>query len=325
MKFMKQMYTMGYYSSTSTTNYRTYTSYEECSTASSYKYNCTKIHGAGDSMWRIIGIMNNIEGEDGNIGSYIKIIKDPFDTKLSWDSSSTGINYGYGVNEWSEADIEKVLNDEYLYRRTGSNLCYRSSNNTIETCPDWPTIGISEEARNMIASVKWNTGTMPIKYDGNEKLITASYMYEAERSDHNGKEVCSGGTYCNDKIDRTTTWTGKVGLMYLSDYGYAIGTEVRETCLGKSMYSYNSDSCMTNDWLYVPGSDEWTITPVPASTSATGVFHVTSSGYVITYYASYTSAIRPTVYLKGDVKIKPNDDPTYGEVSNPFVLEYNEN
>ncbi len=31
--------------------------------------------------------------------------------------------------------------------------------------------------------------------------------------------------------------------------------------------------------------------------------------------------IRPTIYLKSDVKIKPNDDPTYGEIDNPFVLE----
>ncbi len=271
--------------------------------------------------WRIIGIMNNIEDEDGNSESHLKIIRDKFDTKYSWDSSASGVNNGGGVNEWSEANIEKVLNDEYLYRRTGSNLCYTGSNNTTGTCPDWTNIGIRDTAREMIASVKWHTGTMPVSYSSS--LITAKYMYEAERSNHTGKERCSGGDDCNDDVDRMTTWIGRVGLMYPSDYGYAVGTEVRETCLGKSMQSYNSDNCMTYDWLRDANNKQWTMIPVPYSLRADLVFVVHSGGHVYNENASTANAVRPTQYLKSDVKIVDRDYSDYGSSTHPFELEYN--
>ncbi len=275
--------------------------------------------------WRIIGVMNNVTevSEDGQNketnGAHIKIIRNTiFNKLLSWDSSAANINSGKGINEWSQADIEKVLNDEYLNRRTGSNLCYDASSNTTETCPDWANIGIKDEARSMIANIKWNTGTMPVAYS--DILITASYMYEAERSDHNGKEQCSGGANCNDIITRTTTWIGKVGLMYPSDYGYAVGGEVRKTCLEKRMTLYNVD-CFENDWLYINNS-QWTITPVPDLGYTSYVFHVYSNGFVTRDYASDAYSMRPTVYIKSDVKIKQNDAEDYGSKDNPFILEY---
>ncbi len=278
-------------------------------------------------IWRIIGFMNNIEDEDGVVGSHIKIIRDKFAKNYSWDSSISGVNNGYGVNEWSISTIEKVLNDEYLKRHAGSNLCYRYENKTTEICPDWETVGIRDEARDMVANIKWHTGTIPVTYDGNTNLITASYMYEAERSNHNGKEICqaSGEKYCNDDVDRTTTWIGKVGLMYPSDYGYAVGAEVREACLEKTMYSYKSGNCMTYNWLYVSGSDQWTITPLSHSSSANSVVLVTWTGSVEGSRADIAMAIRPTVYLKSDVKIALNTADDYGSVDNPFVLEYSEN
>ncbi len=292
-------------------------------------FNCEKdVEPSKDTCetWRIIGAMNNVTevSEDGkNIettGSHLKIIRDKFEKNYSWDSSTSWVNDGYGVNEWSEATIEKVLNNEYLNRSSGLNACFRDYKQATETCPDWPNVGIREEVRNMIASVKWNTGTVPASY--NILLTTAKYMYEAEQSDYNGKEGCqsSGKSTCNDDVDRTTTWTGKIGLMYPSDYGYAVGGDVRETCLGKSTYLYNSDSCMAYDWLY--GDSQWTMTPAPDSLRAYNVFRVYPDGYVLGSDARIGNAVRPTLYLKSDVAIVPNDAPDYGSADNPFVLSY---
>ncbi len=266
--------------------------------------------------WRIIGIMNNIEDEDGYTGSHLKIIRDSIGN-YSWDSSYPE-NSGYGVNEWSQADIEKVLNDEYLNRRNGTNLCYKGKNNDKTTCPDWETIGIRESSRNMIANIKWNTGTMPVAYNSN--LITAKYVYEAERNSHNGKELCQlngGGQYCNDRVSRKTLWTGKVGLMYPSDYGYAVGIEVRDACLEKSMGSYHRDNCITYDWLYDKNNIQFTMTPVPLSSGATDVFYVYSDGHVDYYGANGAYAIRPVLYLTPSVKIIDGN----GDINDPFVLE----
>ncbi len=277
--------------------------------------------------WRIIGVMNNIEDENGVIGSYIKIISDKseqFEKGYSWDSSHSSINNGYGVNEWSEADIEKVLNDEYLYRRKGTNKCYSGNNNSTSTCPDWTNAGIRDESRNMIASVKWNTGTMPVAYDDN--LITTKYMYEVERGSHNGKELClenGGGTNCNDKVTRTTTWIGKVGLMYPSDYGYAVGGDIRATCLDKSLYYYSRDNCCENDWLFYILRTQWTITPGSHPSYAYYVFYIDSSGGVNASTAYNADVVRPTLYLKSDVKIIDRDYEDYGSSTHPFELDYN--
>ena len=281
-------------------------------------------------LWRIIGVMNNITNLDngGQQESLIKIIRAESIGYYSWDSSAQGINDGYGVNEWSQADVMKLLNPNTVYSGTpaiggslywnrGSGSCYNNSNERNTTC-NFTSSGISEEAKNKIVKVRWNTGTFAT-YNTSE--WTAKTTYEAERGSHNGKELCEsngGGNNCNDTVPRTTTWEGYIGLMYPSDYGYAVGGEVRETCLGKSMRNYNSGSCNTNDWLK-PSSITWTMTPAPYSSYAYHVFNVYSSGYVDFNGARYARGVQPVVYLSSSVKIIDGN----GEIGSPYIASLN--
>ncbi len=284
-------------------------------------FNCEEGKAASSDTcetWRIIGIMNNIEDENGIVGSHLKIIRDNIGT-YSWDSSS-GVNYSYGVNEWSASDIEKVLNDEYLNRQYNKNYCYKGTGDEYKSCPKWTDIGLRDEARGMIATVKWNTGTFGEDWNNinnSNTKFNAKAVYEAERSDNNGKGVCYllSGTYCNDSVTRTVTWIGKVGLMYPSDFGYAVGGDVRESCLGKSLYAYSN--CRGNDWLNDANNSQWTIMPGTQVSYATNVFAIDSSGYVSNYGAYYDYVVRPVVYLSSAVKIIDGN----GEVGDPFVLE----
>ena len=105
--------------------------------------------------------------------------------------------------------------------------------------------------------------------------------------------------------------------MYPSDFGYAVGGSVREICLGKSMESYNSGSCNTNDWLK-PSFTTWAMTPSPNSSNAIYVFFVNSAGYVGYYYAGDARGmIQPVVYLKSSVKIIDGN----GEKGTPFIAQ----
>ena len=135
----------GYYSESSE-YYRVYDSYEECTSSSSYNYNCEK-----RPAWRIIGVMNNIEDENGNTKSYLKIIRDSIGD-YSWDSSKS-YNGGSGINEWSEADIQKVLNENY-YKKEAGGVCYRDSKESLKDCPKWENIGLAENARNAAKKTK---------------------------------------------------------------------------------------------------------------------------------------------------------------------------
>src|SRR5574344_2618516 len=53
---------------------------------------------------RIIGVMNNIDDGTGTTSTKVKLIRAESIGDYSWDSSDSTINYGWGVNEWSQAD-----------------------------------------------------------------------------------------------------------------------------------------------------------------------------------------------------------------------------
>ncbi len=304
----------GHYSS-SDDSYREYNSYEECTSASSYNYNCEQV-----PAWRIIGVMNNIEDENGDMGSHLKIIRESIG-EYSWDSSSNTINQGYGVNEWSEADIQKVLNENY-YQKNAGGICYLKEKEYATNCPAWENIGLDSDARNMVSKVKWNTGT----FEGNDiSSGKSSLFYEAERSQNIGKTCRKNAYDCSDEVDRKTYWLGYVGLMYPSDYMYATnggGDELaRGTCLGGNSGSWTAN-CIQNDWLNDLLNSEYYIyflTPKRDSASGSYVYRM-SYGKIDASKSSTALNIRPVVYLNSNVKIEPNDASDYGSITNPYKL-----
>ena len=289
-------------------------------------------------LWRIIGVMNNMtvinDDESENNGqSLVKIIRADSIGAYSWDSSTggtNGVNMGYGVNEWSQADLMKLLNPENIYIKDseiGNSLywnkavgqCYNSSNNGQTTC-DFRSTGLTETVKDKIAKVRWNTGTMPDEYSKNYNKTSAIYMYQGERSDNHGKKFCSSGYECNDTVERSTTWDGYIGLIYPSDYGYAIGGNYRDKCLNNSMYNWNESSlsCKSN-WLL--STDQLTLTSIPNKNLAYYVFRIEYNSHLDYTRADGASAVRPIVYLKSNIKIKANSESNYGSQANPFELE----
>ena len=280
-------------------------------------------------LWRIIGVMNNITSLDNgeHQESLLKIMRSDSIGGYSWDTSTSDVNGGYGVNEWSQADIMKLLNpnDVYidkptigasLYWNRGSGSCYYGQNEVANPC-NFTSNGISEEANKKIAKVKWNTGTTETINDFNK--INSRYLYESERSSHDGKENClsNSGNFCNDNIDRTTLWNGYIGLMYPSDYGYAVGGTARNDCVNKSLHDYNNGICSENDWLKPNSGISWTMTPVAYSSHAIFVYAINSLGSIqyIDVYAGYSEY--PVAYLKSNTKIISGN----GIIDNPFILE----
>lgn len=263
-----------------------------------------------NEKWRIIGVMNNIEDEDGNKESRIKLIREESIGNYSWDTSSSSINDGVGVNEWSQADIMKLLNPGYesetvggsLYWDKKSGYCYSDYNNATKAC-DFTNSGLLEETKNLIETVKWNTGT-----NGSNPIKTSSIkqLYTYERSQNNGK-ICTGGLRCNDNIQRTTTWIGKVGLMHPSDYVYATSRKniTSTECLAVSDFSADN-SCVLNNWLYEKEMNKYTINPATYETQSNTVlaFPYQLEAHNAFYsFNIYAYNIFPVLYLKSDAKI----------------------
>ena len=273
-------------------------------------------------IWRIIGIMKGIDDGTGNKSDRVKMIRVESIGKYSWDTSASSVNLGSGVNEWNRADLMRLLNSGYtgiggsLYWNGKSGTCYNSSSNGTTSC-DFTSTGIKEKLKTLINDAVWNTGSNGTNNWANAEGGLTKHFYTYERSDSNGKECTSGKSRCNDTVERTTTWTGKVGLMYPSDYGYATSggsTTDRATCLNTYLNDWISD-CYNNDWLFNRG-DQWTLSPSAYSSSASGVFYVTYRGYVSNNIAGTIFGVRPVVYLKPSVQITGGD----GSSSNPYTL-----
>ena len=279
-----------------------------------------------NEIWRIIGLMNNIDDGTGKKETRIKLIRNESIGAYSWDSSRSSVNYGYGVNEWSQADLMKLLNPGYesesvggsLYYNNGSGNCYSSRINETTAC-DFTTTGLKTNLKNLVGNTLWHTGTNGTNDYTSASNGLASHFYSYERSGNDGK-ICTSSTSCNDTVTRTTTWNGKIGLMYPSDYGYATsgGTRMNRTsCLAKEMYNWDGASdCKNNDWLYNSSNLQRTISPNAYSSSATRVFGVNRYGSVNNESANVAGLVRPSVYLISKTSILGGE----GTLENPYEI-----
>ena len=258
-----------------------------------------------NELWRIIGVFNNIDNGSGTKETRIKLIRDEPIGEYSWDNKPSGTGSStssYGSNDWTDSTLKEVLNNGPYWNRTSGD-CPSGQNGATTAC-DFTTIGLSEEAKTMISDAVWNLGGSSTNTD-----VTASMFYERER----GTTVYSG---------RPIEWTGKIGLMYPSDYGYATsGGSItnRETCLNTALYNWKDyDDCFNHDWLHDRPNEEyeqWTLTS--GSSRSDTVFRVNFRGGMAYNNASIQYiAVTPALYLNSNVKISGGE----GTESNPFIL-----
>ena len=281
-----------------------------------------------NEIWRIIGLMNNIDDGTGKKETRIKLIRNESIGTYSWDSSEVSVNVGSGVNEWSQADLMKLLNPGYenekvggsLYYNNSSGNCYSGHNNGTKAC-DFTTTGLKTNLKKLVGNTLWNTGSQGTNSWTSASNGLASHFYSYERSSNSGK-ICTSGTYCNDTVTRTTTWNGKIGLMYPSDYGYATSggsTSNRTSCINKELNNWNNSSysdCKNNDWLYNSNLVQWTISPYAGSSYAFYVFCVHTPGEVTYNDAHNAGWVRPSVYLISKTSILGGE----GTLENPYEI-----
>ena len=254
-----------------------------------------------NELWRIIGVFNNIENGSGTKETRIKLIRDEPIGKYSWDNKPSGTGSStssYGSNDWTDSTLKEVLNNGPYWNRASGN-CPSGRDGATTSC-DFSTNGLTEEAKRMISDAVWNLGGL-----SNSSNISSRF-YTSERS----TSVYSG---------HATEWTGKIGLMYPSDYGYATsggsGAD-RETCLNTVLLDWNDyDDCFNNDWLYNSSNYQWTLTPY--SGNSYYPLLVISNGRVSTSnLASHTSVVFPALYLNSNVKISGGS----GTEESPYTL-----
>ena len=225
-----------------------------------------------DNLYRIIGVF---DGE-------VKLIKydyakstllgtdgDYYNTYsgAGWSSSSYGTNKGQnskseiGVYYWNYSNGSSSTNDWTLSRLNTINLNKNYINN------------IGTKWSKKISDHIWKVGGNTYSNIGEQTAPTA---YQ--------NEINSPAT--NKTVD------AKVGLMYISDYGYAASSSSWPTMFK----SYNNVTA--NNWMHM-GLLEWTL--APRLDLLNNVFGVRHTGYVSSYSASNGDVVRPVFYLKSAI------------------------
>ncbi len=231
-------------------------------------------------LWRIIGVFDSASHGQSN-KNLVKIIRANSIGGLAWHKSNT--------NDWTQSSLMNLLNDTYLYAKDGTNSGYCFTSSSKSTICDHRLLGIKDSYRNMIANVKWYLGGSPYG--------TAELFYGYER----GTTVYS---------ERPTEWEGKIGLMYASDYGYAV---LANSCARTtSLSSYDTSICAGENWLNSERI-EWTLTVNP---SQKGDTYYTANGSIMSFDVIERRSVRPVLYLDSSVYVIDGN----GTMADPYII-----
>ena len=242
-----------------------------------------------DNLYRIIGVFGNqvklikydygTTDELGTDGDYSKTYKE-------WGMDSTykgtyGDGERIGVYYWNNATQTNTWSESLLNK---TNLNTNFINN------------IGEEWANKIATTTWKVG-------GN----TYSNIYSKTPSVVYQNEIVNPVT--TNTTDNATEYTAKIGLMYVSDYGFAAEPSAWTLTMG----NYNNTTATSTNWMYM-GLYEWTISR--SADRSFRAFRVDGDGLVNYFDVRNYYAVRPSFNLESSITYLSGS----GSASDPMVI-----
>ncbi len=235
-----------------------------------------------DNLYRIIGVF----------GNQVKLIKYDYA-----NSNLLGTNGDYSSNTYSASDYSST----YKGNLTTINRYYWNNNTDVNTWSEsnLNTVNLNQNYLNNIGST-WSS-----------KIATTSWKVGGNTY-QNIYNVPVKQTYQNEikSPAENTTYSAKIGLMYVSEYGYATSPSNWNT----DLYYYNSTTVRDNNWMWM-GLYEWTLSRASEYTDV--AFDVYYSGLVSGYYVyNYYFGVRPSFYLNSNVTLTGGS----GTESDPYKL-----
>ena len=271
-----------------------------------YYHDSSLTNGAGDSSYRYSGAnpnnyvcfgsnestcpTDNLYRIIGVFGNQVKLIKydygttdelgtdgDYYQTYKEWGMDSTykgtyGDGERIGVYYWNNATQTNTWSESLLNK---TNLNTNFINN------------IGEEWANKIATTTWKVG-------GN---TSTNIVYQSAKTAYQNEIV---NPVTANTTDNATEYTAKIGLMYVSDYGFA----AEPSAWTLTMDDYNNTTATSTNWMYM-GLYEWTISR--NADNSGNAFNVNSYGGVDDGCVYYHIAVRPSFSLLSSVTYSKGD------------------
>ena len=254
-----------------------------------------------DNLYRIIGVFGeNYHGANGK--QLVKLIKYDY---MTTDELGTDGDYSQTYKEWgmdstykgTYGDGERIGVYYWNYKATGSATNTWSTSLLNKTNLNTNFINnIGTTWANKIATVTWKVGGNTWANIGTK---TSSVAYT--------NEITNPVT--TNTTDNATTYSAKIGLMYVSDYGFAASPDAWTL----TMSSYNNTTATNNNWMYM-GLYEWTISRYADNSGS--AFGVSIDGGVHSYYVDNNYGVRASFNLESSVSYVSGS----GSMSDPIVI-----
>ena len=254
-----------------------------------------------DNLYRIIGVFGeNYHGANGK--QLVKLIKYDY---MTTDELGTDGDYSQTYKEWgmdstykgTYGDGERIGVYYWNYKATGSATNTWSTSLLNKTNLNTNFINnIGTTWANKIATVTWKVGGNTWANIGTK---TSSVAYT--------NEITNPVT--TNTTDNATTYSAKIGLMYVSDYGFAASPDAWTL----TMSSYNNTTATNNNWMYM-GLYEWTISRY--SDGSDFAFIVYNDGHVDGSHVHNDYGVRASFNLESSVSFVSGS----GSMSDPIVI-----
>ena len=277
-----------------------------------------------NEIWRIVGAICKNTSCSSKSDYVIKIVRDNIGFKSAWDCKKNGVGTSTsdtGLNNWKRSQLMLMLNSlSSVSGYTIDKYSVKDSNNIViypymgaylnDDLPLYKIVATGTSGFNSTTTItkcsssssRTTNCLRPINSLALSKLENFKHLINTFKLE----DVSSSNTIAALEKNGSTSWSGKVGLLFASDICYAYKNATnRNNCLKNSALADN------DSWLKISG-EEWLL-------DATSDKYVLYKGSTFLKSNNLCAAkiIRPVVYLTSTTKIVGNND---GSSSQPFII-----
>ena len=241
-----------------------------------------------DNLYRIIGVF----------GNQVKLIKYDYAT-----SALLGTDGDYASTGTPNASYYKgsltTINTYYWNNSTQKNTWSESLLNKTNLNTNFIN-NIGTEWANKIATTTWKVGGNTY---ANIRNVIPATAYQ--------NEIVNPVT--TNTTDNATEYSAKIGLMYVSDYGFGADPSAWTTTLYNYDGSVNGSTIRSLNWMHM-GYYDWTISRSAGNSNY--AFYVDNDGHVGYSIVSDDIAVRPSFNLESSITYVSGS----GSASDPMVI-----
>ena len=279
-----------------------------------YYHDSSLTNGAGDSSYRYSGAnpnnyvcfgtnttpcpTDNLYRIIGVFGNNVKLIKYDYATSALLGTDGEYQGTGTPNSSYYKGSLT-TINTYYWNNSTKKNTWSESLLNKTNLNTNFIN-NIGTEWANKIATTTWKIGGNTY---ANIRDVIPATAYQ--------NEIVNPVT--TNTTDNATEYSAKIGLMYVSDYGFGADPSAWTTTLYNYDGSVNGSTIRSLNWMHM-GYYDWTLSRTADSSDF--AFYVLNVGYVYYDNVNDNFAVRPSFNLESSITYVSGS----GSASDPMVI-----